>query len=53
MIFKLIAVASLFASALSLTDPGPRQTEIADDDGDLNPQPLPPIVEDEFGLFFG
>lgn len=50
MSLKLIFVVAVFACHLvSVGHVATQKTEVADDEGDLNPQPLPPIVEDEFG----
>jgi hypothetical protein len=46
MLLKLFALAALFASVLPLN----MSVFAQDDDGDLNPQPLPPIAEEEFSI---
>ncbi len=49
MFIKLVTLVVLSLS-LGSTAATLQPVQIADGDGDLNPQPLPPIAEDEFGF---
>jgi hypothetical protein len=49
MLIKLVTLIVL-SCALGSAGAFFQPDQIADGDGDLNPQPLPPIAEDEFGL---
>ena len=45
MVFKFIVLAAAFGGFLPMTSPAPQKVEIAEE-GDLNPQPLPPWTGD-------
>jgi hypothetical protein len=48
MFIKLVTLIVLLSSVNASGFNSP-VVHVADDGGDLNPQPLPPIAEDEFG----
>lgn len=49
MLIKLVTLIVL-SCALGSASASVQPIQMADGDGDLNPQPLPPIMDDEFGL---
>jgi hypothetical protein len=53
MMFKLAVLVSMFSSPLTLGSVAEPKIQLADDEGDLNPQPLPPIAEEMLEALFG
>ena len=49
MFIKFVTLIVL-SCALGSANVSVQSVHIADGDGDLNPQPLPPIMDDEFGF---
>lgn len=50
MIIKLVVLAAVSVSYMPHQKSAPETIEMADGEGDLNPQPLPPIAEEGFAF---